>query len=277
MPALASARVRVAANNLIFNELDAWRVCLTEALGPCRISPAEVDERTFRAGLRNAQAGPLQVVQLWGEGASLRLERQQSEGFGVLWCPQVGVHQERLNGVELLVKPGQALWIAPGVELDGVVPSQSLGHSVLVPSAFLHGHPEIGTSSLLLDPWRVGSSREERQVIQQTTLLVEDLHQRPDWVNNSAGLLIESLEQLIHSRASDPRTPEEGNTSPNLAERFLTLAREQLLANPKATLALPAMAAALFSSPRNLQLQVKQHFGMPPKRVWSELKAEILR
>jgi len=111
---------------------DAWEQMLRNTLGEHR-SHLSGPGRGFSCSVHSGSAANLQLVLLEGTG-QVMLERHQGGG-GVLWIPFRGSNLERVNGVELVAEPGDALLFRPGDVMVGTSAEHCKGLSVVLPES----------------------------------------------------------------------------------------------------------------------------------------------
>lgn len=85
----------------------------------------------FSCDIRIAAASNCSILRLEGAG-KIHLQRHQV-GCGILWLPVVGTSFERVNGIEAVVAPGEALLIRPGDWLCGETDVETEGYSIMLP------------------------------------------------------------------------------------------------------------------------------------------------
>jgi AraC-like DNA-binding protein len=111
---------------------DAWEQMLRHTLGEHR-SHLSGPGRGFSCSVHSGSAANLRLVLLEGTG-QVTLERHQGGG-GVLWIPFRGSNLERVNGVEVVAEPGDALLFRPGDVMVGTSAEHCRGLSVALPES----------------------------------------------------------------------------------------------------------------------------------------------
>lgn len=111
---------------------DAWEQMLRNTLGEHR-SHLSGPGHDFSCSVHSGSAANLQLVLLEGTG-EVTLERHQGGG-GVLWIPFRGSNLERVNGVEVVAEPGDALLFRPGDVMVGTSAEHCRGLSVVLPES----------------------------------------------------------------------------------------------------------------------------------------------
>jgi len=96
---------------------EEWEDQLSQAIGH-HSSTLLTPEVPFCSNITVRQAEGVAAVSLEGE-SSLRLHRWQPPGQLLLWLPQQGWVQDRINGQQVLAEPGTAMLCLPGDELLG--------------------------------------------------------------------------------------------------------------------------------------------------------------
>jgi len=247
---------------------EEWEDQLSQAIGH-HSSTLLTPEVPFCSSITVRQAEGVAAVSLEGK-SSLRLHRWQPPGQLLLWLPQQGWVQDRINGQQVLAEPGTAMLCLPGDELLGETSRYLKGVSLLLPSAGF-GHPG-STGSL---PGRHLAQGSE------VVALIDTAHQllaalragAPDapWL---AGLL---ADHLLFWRDLAKPPPSERSLGAVERRHQIRRARDWIEAHLHRPLRVTELADALHLSTRSLQFTFRQELGHSPLEEIRRLRLRRLR
>jgi|GEM_PF-2941682 len=236
---------------------EEWEDQLSQAIGH-HSSTLLTPEVPFCSSITVRQAEGVAAVSLEGK-SSLRLHRWQPPGQLLLWLPQQGWVQDRINGQQVLAEPGTAMLCLPGDELLGETSRYLKGVSILLPSA---GFGRSGSTGSL--PGRHLAQGSE------VVALIDTAHQllaalragAPDapWL---AGLL---ADHLLFWRDLAKPPPSERSLGAVERRHQIRRARDWIEAHLHRPLRVTELADALHLSTRSLQFTFRQELGRSPPR-----------
>jgi AraC-like DNA-binding protein len=247
---------------------EEWEHHLSQAIGH-HSSTLLTPEVPFASRMTLRQAEGVAAVALEGE-SSLRLHRWQPRDQLVLWLPQHGWVQDRINGQELVAEPGTAMLCLPGDELLGVTSSYLKGVSILLPATAL-GAPSR---------WQGFSGRhlaegsEVRALIDTAHQLVAALAAGAPEAPSVAGILADHL--LFWRDLAEPQ-PSDRSLGTSERRRQLRRARDWIEAHLHEPLRVTDLAEALNLSTRSLQFCFRQETGHSPLEEIRRLRFRRLR
>lgn len=265
---------------------DHWQHQLQQQLGNAQIELEQQTPERFSASIAVAQASDLQLIALTGETAGLRLQRRQSPDHGVFWLPISGYTQECVNAASsspLEARPGQALWLAAGDQLDGHVAAGTTGLSILIPRPLLEQLTGTRLASHSINPFRISRRPTEVALLRAAHQCLEAAQHQPAWLETSAGEFWAALQahamagEIARSgRSSEAidRSLAERSSAQVTTDRFLALVTRELDHNPEVHFSLHSLSLALSVAPRTLQLHLQQELMATPKQVWQQLRRE---
>lgn len=255
---------------------DHWHASLSQVLGDCRVDLRPSKRLRFTAHIGACAIGALTLVELRSEGAQLDLRRQQSSNSAVLWIPEQGTMEELVPGTAKAWHPGpgQALWIAPGTELEGRTEEHCAGVSILLPDALLDPLSQRGGATHLLNPFSTRRLPTTAPLLRSARDLITAARQQPGWLQPSAALFWHALVTHCEQTWGTPAIEPDARQASSLCSQFLHLANQQLQNSPQARFHLGQLALALHVSPRTLQGHLRRELDASPRDVWECLRRE---
>lgn len=244
-------------------DFSAWEAAVASSLGH-HSSRLLSRASAFGACFHWGQAGPVQLQHLRGRGV-VELDREQV-GNAVLWIPLRGRSQERLNGQQLLISPGEALLIRPGDQLRGRTDAELEGLSLVLPAA--------GFSAAAAGPCLLGGEPGQRRLIAQAGLLHKAIAWRDPSRAIAARELLERLEELVAAAAAPvPR--------PSLGQRrrwqLVQEAEHWMGARLDQPFSIGELATALACPQRTLHDAFARELGRSPLARARQLRLRALR
>ena len=252
----------------ITRQFEEWEHHLSQAIGHHR-STLLTPEVPFTSRMTVFQAEGAAAVCLEGE-SSLRLHRWQPPSQLLLWLPQHGWVQDRINGRALLAEPGTAMLCLPGDELLGDTSCYLKGVSILLPITALRAP----------SPWQGFSARhlvqgsEVRALIETAHQLVAALAAGAPEASWLAGVL---ADHLLFWRDLAVQQPSDRSLGAVERRRQLRRARDWIEAHLHEPLRVTELADALHLSTRSLQFCFRQEIGHSPLEEIRRLRFRRLR
>lgn len=256
------------------DDLDDWRLRVGHLLGPHEIRQGDAARgMPFHHRIRSASAGPLQLVEFRG-GGSFALERIQAPDRAVLWLPNQGVVEERVEGCTLQPHPGMGLWIRPSTALVGQIQGHCGGISIVVPTTLLAVDDQEGyrvdaeAGPMLLNPFSRQRSGAVVNLLRVARQLVQTVASGWPALQTLTDSLIEQLQ------AWDRVDPWSAGRLPR-AEQHCRDAEDWILRHRHRPISVADVAAALHVSQRTLQASFRAERDMSPVeaiqrlRLWS--------
>lgn len=199
--------------------------------------------------MRSGQLGDCMVVHIQGRGR-LRLKREQCH-HSVLWLLLRGMTQERINGREWLVEPGNGLLFRPGDAMEGETSEEIEGLSILFSSQW-QAPPAVPIPPLLA----VGP--QARSVLRQARQLAVATAQRPAGAIHAADQLREALQEWFDGWLQPQRRE---RLSSRRRRATVNEARQWMAERLQERFSVVELSRAVDVSPWQLQYYVLQELG----------------
>lgn len=249
--------------------IEAWHASLHRQLGDCRVDVRRSKALSFAAQISACAIGGFTLVELRSEGGQIDLRRRQRSDAAVLWIPEQGAMEERLPGTGEVWQPapGQALWIAPGTELQGITEERCAGVSIVLPAALLANLKAGGGPTTLLNPFQTQRLPTLTPLLRSAREMIAAARHQPSWLLPNAalfwGALVRHWDQIGGLLPMEP----DSHQASRLSNQFLKLANETLQTSPQARFHLGSLALALNVAPRTLQGHLRRELDASPREV----------
>jgi len=267
-PICDGAACRLMISTWTTHHFEEWDYHLSQTIGHHRstlLTPAV----PFFSRMTVWQAEGVSAVALEGTSC-LHLHRWQPPDQLLLWLPQLGWVDDRINGQPVLAEPGSAMLCLPGDELVGDTTASLQGVSILLPIEAL-GSPCL---------WEGVTSRHLAQgpevvaLVESAQRLVAALAAEAPDTGWQAMVL---AEHLLFWRDLSEQPPSERSLGGVERRRQIHRAQEWIEAHLHEPLRVSDLAEALHLSTRSLQYCFRQEVGHSPLEAIRLLRLRRLR